>query len=222
MLPTGEAPPMNLTEPITSVIPGAHGRVLQAIAKTKKPLTARQVALLTEGGTTKRRANDVLQELTEAGIVLRQDSAPSYLYTLNHDHLAAEGILALAHMREHLLERIKLEIQAWNWKPVAVYLFGSAAKGTASERSDIDLLVLRPSQRPEDEWDDQLSVLSENVHRWSGNYCEILELSEKELARAVRADDLLARDLRDHGRVLYGSKHAAALLRRQRTVRANE
>lgn len=213
---------MNLTEPMTSVIPGAHGQVLQAIAKTKKPLTARQVALLTEGGTTKRRANDVLQELTEAGIVLRQDSAPSYLYTLNYDHLAAEGILALANMRERLLERIRLDIQTWNWKPVAVYLFGSTAKGTASEQSDIDLLVLRPRQRPEEEWDDQLSDMTENVHRWSGNYCEILELSEKELDHAVMADDLLARDLRDHGRVLFGSKRATALLRRNRAVRPNE
>ena len=84
---------------------------------------------MTEGGTTKRRANDVLQELTEAGVVLRQDSASSYLYTLNCDHLAAESILALAHMREHLLERIQLDIHAWNWKPVAVYLFGVYGEG---------------------------------------------------------------------------------------------
>lgn len=209
---------MNLNEPMTSVIPGAHGQVLQAIAKTNKPLTARQVALLTEGGTTKRRANDVLQELTEAGIILRQDSAPSYLYTLNYDHVAADAVLSLATMRESLFDRIKHNLTVWKWKPVAVYLFGSTAKGTASERSDIDLLVLQPPQCPQDEWDDQLSTLSENVHRWSGNHCEILELTEAELANAVTGDDRLARDLRDHGRVLYGSKRATQLLRQRRAM----
>jgi predicted nucleotidyltransferase len=210
---------MNLTEPISSVIPGAHGRVLYVIARTNKPLTARQVALLTDGGTTKRRANDVLQELTEAGIVLRQDSAPSYLYTLNYDHLACDAILSLASMRERLLERIQQTVTAWAWKPAAVYLYGSTARGEATARSDIDLLVVRPSNfqtNAQDEWDDQVSALSENVHRWSGNYCEILELTEDELIRAAETDNRLAHDLQDHGRILYGSKRAHLLIRKGR------
>lgn len=210
---------MNLTEPMRSVIPGAHGQVLQVIAQTRKALTARQVALLTEGGTTKRRANDVLQELTEAGIVLRQDSAPSYLYTLNYDHLAAESIVALSMMREQLLERIQEQVRAWAWRPAAVYLFGSTARGEATTRSDIDLLIVKPSDFPtneEDEWDDQLSALSENVHRWSGNYCEILDLTEHEVVEAVNSDNRLALDLRDHGRILFGSKRAHLLLQKGR------
>lgn len=207
---------MNLSEPMTSVIPGVHGQVLQVLAKTNKPLTARQVALLTDGRIGKRRANDVLQEFAEAGVALRQDSAPSYVYTLNRDHLAAEAILSLAAMRERLLERVQKNLSEWRWKPIAAYLFGSTASGTASERSDIDLLILRPPQCSEDEWDEQLSALAENVHRWSGNQCEILDLTEAELANAVAKDDRLARDLRDHGRVLYGAMRATQLLRPRR------
>ena len=204
---------MDLSEPMRSVIPGAHGRVLHTIARTAKPLTARQVALLTEGGTSKRRANDVLQELTEAGIVLRQDSAPSYLYTLNRDHVAADAILSLAHLRSTLLDRITNDIEAWEQKPAAVYLFGSTAKGTATDQSDIDLLVVPPSNPLADDWDDQLSRLSENVHRWSGNYCEILELSEAELLASVNTKNRLAADLAEHGVVLYGGKKAHHYLR---------
>lgn len=213
---------MNLSEPMTSVIPGAHGQVLQVLAKTTKPLTARQVALLTDGRIGKRRANDVLQELAQAGVVLRQDSAPSYLYTLNLDHLAADAVLSLATMRERLLERIQHDLTTWKWKPAAAYLFGSMAKGSATASSDIDLLVLRPPECPEGEWDEQLSSLSDNVRRWTGNQCEILDLTEIELTNAVAVDDRLARDLRDHGRVLYGGTRATRLLRPRRVVGANK
>lgn len=213
---------MNLSDPMMSVIPGAYGQVLQVLAKTAKPLTARQVALLTDGRIGKRRANDVLQELAEAGVVVRQDSAPSYLYTLNLDHLAADAVVSLATMRERLLERIQHDLNAWRWKPAAAYLFGSVARGAATALSDVDLLVLRPPECPEEEWDEQLSALSESVHRWTGNQCEILDLTETELGNAVAADDRLARDLRDHGRVLYGGTRATRLLRPRRVAGANK
>ena len=208
---------MNLTEPIRSVIPGAHGLILQAIAKTQKPLTARQVALLTEGGTTKRRANDVLQELTESGIVLRQDSAPSYLYSLNHDHVAAQGILELSTMRQRLLDRIEHRVAGWEHRAVAVFLFGSVAMGNATSRSDVDLLVVRPPHVIEDEWEEQLSLLAEDVHRWSGNYCEILELTPQDLKADAESHGRLSADLHRHGRVLYGKKVAANLLSKVHT-----
>jgi predicted nucleotidyltransferase len=215
---------MNLSEPIRSVFPGAHGQVLQVLARTTKALTARQVAMLTEGtndsGITKRRANDVLQELTEAGVVIRQDNAPSYLYSLNPDHVAAGPIAELANLREDLLDRIKGGIETWTWKPVAVFLFGSTAKGTATERSDIDLLVVPAAKSPADEWDDQLSVLSELIHRWSGNYCEILELTEPELLNSVNTANRLGADLFDHGRVLYGGDKANSILRRGRRTQS--
>lgn len=204
---------MNLSEPMSAVIPGAYGRVLQVLARTNRPLTARQVALLAEGAVSKRRASDVLQELAESGVVLRQDSAPSYLYSLNHDHVGADAILSLASMRERLLRRIQQSLEEWKWKPVAAYLFGSTVKGTATARSDIDILVVRPTGCPEDEWDEHLSTLSEDVRRWAGNVCEILDLSETELADAVETDDRLVRDLRDHGRVLAGGTRATRLLR---------
>lgn len=205
---------MHLNKPITSVVPGARGVILQVLAQTKKPLTARQVALLSEGGTTKRRANDVLQELTEAGIVQRQDSAPSYLYSLNHDHVAADSIMELSRLRDRLNDRIENQVASWTIKPVAVFLFGSTAQGTATTQSDVDLLVVRPPELVEVEtgWADQLSGLSENVHRWSGNYCEILELTPQELNLDVASGGRLTTDLKQHGRVLYGKKLAPNLL----------
>jgi predicted nucleotidyltransferase len=211
---------MNLSDPLSSLFPGAHGQVLQVLARTNRPLTARHVAVLTEGGSssgiTKRRANDVLQELTTAGVVIRQDDATSYLYSLNPEHLAAGPIRALARLRADLLGRITSVFETWTWKPVTVVLFGSAARGTATERSDIDLLVVTPQQYRADEWDDQLSLLSEIIHRWSGNYCEILELTEAELLESVKTRNQLATDLLDHGLPLYGQEKAHSILRHGR------
>jgi predicted nucleotidyltransferase len=193
---------MNWSNPIASVIPSAHGAVLAVLAQTHEPLSGRQVAVLTRGRFQQRRVNEVLTELADSGLVLREVRPPAKLYRLNREHVAAPAIVDLATMWAALLDRIRAAVEAWRIPVDAAWLFGSTARGEAGRGSDVDvLLVHTPSTAPDGEqvWEQQVETLTQDVQAWSGNPCEVLELTRAELADAVDRGDRLVRDLLDHG-----------------------
>ena len=189
---------MDLSSPISSVIPSAHGAVLAVLARTHEPLSGRRVAALTDGRVGQRRVNDVLGELADAGIVRCERHPPAKLYVLNREHVAAAGVIALASQWEELLRRIRDELVGWQVPPVSACLFGSAARGSAQLDSDLDILLVTDlhDARRESEWQHQVDRLTEQVQAWSGNACEVLELSRDDLAAAAARDDRLVRELR--------------------------
>lgn len=208
---------MDLSSPISSVIPSAHGAVLAVLARTDEPLSGRQVAALVRGRFTQPRVNRVLGELAEAGVVLREDRPPAKIYRLNRDHVASAGIEELGSMWLTLVERIRGEISAWHVCAAGAWLFGSAAVGDAGPDSDIDLLLVRsasPNAAEEPQWHQQVDLLSEHVRLWAGNSCEVLELTSEELRKAVDRDDRLVQDLRAHALSLTGPSSQRLLKRR--------
>lgn len=198
---------MDLSSPISSVIPSAYGPVLAALVRAGVPLSGRQVAALVEGQVSRSRVNSVLAELSESGLVLRESHPPSLLYQFNRQHVAAEFVEALADLRGRLLARIREEVADWSVPAVAVWMFGSAARGEAAADSDIDILVIRPDRLDEDDevWRSQLSRLVEDVRSWSGNACDLLELSRMEVSECVRTGQKLADELRQDALPLGGA-----------------
>lgn len=210
---------MDLSSPISSVIPSAHGAVLAVLARTTEPLSGRSIAALTDGKVSQRRTNDVLGELAAAGVVLREDRPPAKLYRLNRDHVAAAGITALAGQWETLVRRIRDDLAGWSPAPVTACLFGSAARGEGGPDSDIDILLVpgdevRASEPSERVWQEQVDSLSQRVRAWSGNRCEILELTASELAAAGQRGDRLVGDLRHDAIGLVGVDVRRLLRRR--------
>jgi len=183
--------------------------VLNVLARTSEPLSGRKVAELTDGKVGQWRANEILGQLSDAGIVLREHRPPAKLYRLNHDHVAAPGILALAEMWTTLVQRMRDELATWELPPTSAGLFGSAARGEAASDSDIDVLLIRDDDRvrsdtEERQWHGQVDRLTERVQDWSGNTCEVLELSLAELGEAVKGEGRLVRDLRRDAIALAG------------------
>ena len=208
---------MDLTNPIQSVIPSAHGAVLSVLARTDEPLSGRRIAELTRPRFAQTQVNRVLRRLAASGVVLLERRPPSNLYRLNRDHVAAEGIQALARMWATLVARIRAELETWSVPPQAAWLFGSAVRGEATEQSDIDIFLVLPTDGSEaivSVWDRQTKVLTEKITAWSGNRCEVTEMDAAELRAAVERDDRLIRDLREHAVALAGSD-PRALLRRE-------
>jgi predicted nucleotidyltransferase len=208
-----------MSSPISSVIPSAHGAVLAVLARTTEPLSGRRVAALTDGKVGQWRTNEVLGALADAGIVLREHRPPAKLYRLNRDHVAAAGIIALAEQWATLLRRIRDELADWSPPAVTACLFGSAARGQAGPGSDIDILLVpsddvAASEDTERAWQEHIDQLTENVRIWSGNTCEVLELTAAELADAVARDDRLVRELRQDAIALTG-RDIRSLLRRR-------
>jgi predicted nucleotidyltransferase len=188
---------VHLSTPMSSVIPSAYAPVLSALVRTNMPLSGRQVAALVEDRVSRSRVNGVLNELAEAGLVLRESHPPSILYRFNRQHVAAEFVEGLANLRKVLFDRIRAEVAEWKQPAVAVWMFGSAARGDGTRQSDVDLFVVRPDPLDENDvlWNEQLMQLSARVRVWTGNSCEMLELSQSELAECVANEQRIAKDL---------------------------
>lgn len=189
---------MDLTRPMSSVIPSAHGPVLVALARAGAPMSGRQIAGLVEGQVGRSRVNGVLHELVQSGIVTCDAHPPAMLYRLNRAHVAAPFIEGLASLREQLLERLRKQAATWAVPAVAVWLFGSAARGDGTVDSDIDVLVIRPDDVGDEDpaWVDQVDVWQTSVKRWAGNDCSALEMTARQVRQAVANGDPLVEELR--------------------------
>jgi predicted nucleotidyltransferase len=195
---------MDLRLPIRSVIPGVQGLVLGVLANTTTPLTGRAVAGLLDGDAAVSGVSRVLGQLVEAGLVTCEPAGRANLYALNRRHVAAAAIEGLAGQRDELLRRIRSFLAGWDPPLVAAWLFGSMARGDGSAASDIDILLVRPDTIDDDRWVAQTMALAAEVRAWSGNACEIVDVTEVELGRLVGAGDPLIAALRRDALELAG------------------
>ena len=188
---------MDVSSPIRSVIPGVTGSILQVLARTTEPLTGVAIAELTDGRASRAGVNKALAPLVESGVVGCRPVGPAKLYWLNRDHVAAEAIVALSDLRGETIRRVAHLTRSWKVQPIAVWLFGSAARGDGDSSSDFDILLVGPPERLESNsaWQHQTMVLAERVTAWTGNHCEILEHTESELRSLANSKDRLVRDL---------------------------
>lgn len=171
---------MDLGEPMVSVVPGVTGSVLAVLARAGEPLTGRAIAQMVKPSASQKGVANALGRLVTAGLVTRVDKGRAALFSLNRDHVAAAPVIALAHLRGHILERLADQIRRWASKPMSVTVFGSFARGDGGPDSDIDVLVVRPASRGE-EWLQQLAGLASDGRRWTGNAINIVEIGEEDL-----------------------------------------
>jgi len=199
---------MDISSPISSVIPGVPGVILQVLARTTQPLTGSGIADLVAPRWSRAGVTKALHGLVESGLVTCMPAGRANLYTLNREHVAATPVLELSHLRATLIDRISAAVRAWPTAATAVYVYGSLARSSGNSSSDIDLLVVRPRHVREsnEKWSSQILRLTDNVHEWSGNHCEILEYTEVELQRLVKRKDALILSLRRDAQLIAGQR----------------
>lgn len=192
---------MNLQRPFQVVAPTLDGDVLTLLARADRPLTGRAIAR--ESGASHGGVQRALRHLVAEGIVTQERAGRAFLYRLNRDHLAAPWIEGLASLRLELIERLRQTIAAWQVPADAVVLFGSAARNEAGQRSDIDLLVIRPITVDYDDlaWREQLAGLQSAAAAWTGNDTRVLEYAADEIANQEPVLDAAASE----GVELHGS-----------------
>lgn len=208
---------MRFTESVSSVVPGLHGRVLGVLARTDRALTGRAVAGLLHTPASPSGVQKVLDDLVSNGVVIAEPAGRARLYTLNRDHVAAQAIDQLAHLRDVLLERIKAEANAWQLPAKAIWLFGSTARGQGDSDSDLDLLIVRPDEIDDSDriWLEQVDTLSAHASLWSGNSCEVVEYSAHELRDLIGHRARLVTELRRDALPITGITPQQALNQRQ-------
>lgn len=133
---------MDLGDPTRAVTATLDGPVLAVLAQAGRPLTVGEVAALAVRGSEigVRRS---LARLVEQGIVTAAQMGRNRVHELNRAHIAAPIAQALAGLRLTLWERFRTTLSGWNPGPVYGCVFGSAARGDAGSRSDIDVLLVR-------------------------------------------------------------------------------
>jgi|AntAceMinimDraft_12_1070368.scaffolds.fasta_scaffold27138_2 hypothetical protein len=74
------------------------------------------------------------------------------------------------------------ELAQWRPQASSAYLYGSVAKGTSSNTSDVDILIIRPDHVAVDDrsWERQIFALEVASPKWTGNQAAITEHSESE------------------------------------------
>jgi len=203
---------VNLGVPLRSIGPTLEAEALTVLASTTAPLTGRAIARLAVRGTQPGLLR-ALTHLVAEGVVHAEDAGPSRLYRLNRDHLLAEPVRLAARAWEELLARLTAELSAWPVAPVHASLFGSAARRTAQAGSDIDILVIRPGDVPEDDasWQRQLRDLEEKVLRWTGNPLAWFETTMSALRTAARQREPIFSSWREEAIDLAGTPLSAVL-----------
>ena len=73
---------MQAAHSVSSVIPSSYGAVLEVLARTEMPLSARAIAGLTDERVSHTQTNTVLKSLAAAGIVSSESRPPANLYIL--------------------------------------------------------------------------------------------------------------------------------------------
>jgi len=173
---------MDVRKPFAAISSGVELDVLVALAGSTEPRSGRELARRT--GRSNTGVQHVLDHLVEHGLVERGEAGRTFLYTLNHDHLLATAVEAMAEARTELIRRLRDEIRAWRIAPDHASLFGSAARGDGDADSDIDLLLVRRHRVDDDPgWRAQVDDLARAVRRWTGNRASIVEIAESDLPR---------------------------------------
>ena len=171
---------MDVSNPISSVIPSLDGYVYAALSSTNSPMTLGAVHQLTEGAS-KSGVRTVLLRMVASGVV---DLVPGG-YRLNREHLAAGPIEALASLYGELIRRIRAEVDSWQPKPLLVGLYGSAARRDGDEASDIDLLIVGDVEN----LGDSAMHLAHLIERWTGNPAQVVLKGSAEVGRLRRAEE---------------------------------
>jgi predicted nucleotidyltransferase len=145
-----------------------------------------------------------LRRLVKQGVVISDRVGNAFAYRLNRDHLAAEHIVGLARLSETLFSRLEKRLAEWEIPPHYAAIFGSAARGSMTADSDVDLLLVRPSGGDEGMWDVQVGALVAEMTRWLGNDVRPLEFTVDEVDSRGR-DEPVLRAVVDEGVTVAGS-----------------
>jgi hypothetical protein len=198
---------MDVGRPIASIIPTLDGTILQVLARTTRRLTGREVHKLAGVGS-ESGVRLALGRLVDHGLVEATQAGKATLYVGNRDHLAWPAIEILSRLREHLVNKLEAAICTWPIPPLAAALFGSAARGDGDNDSDIDILLISPREADDPGWDEQVDQLRDQVIRWTGNICQIYEITKDELVEHIVNREPIVEEWRRDAVVLFGSMPA--------------
>lgn len=186
---------MDLTNPVATVTPGVHGRVLVVLARSGLPLTGKRVSEL--AGASVEQTRQVLHRMVEAGLARSQRAGQAVLFEMNREHLMWPAVQHLVEAADQAVWTIKRCISTTledvldrdDAGRVTVALFGSVARGEAGPESDIDTLLITPDDFSEQENEAVVVDVIRAVETVTGNDCNVFHVSRTRFDELLRAQD---------------------------------
>jgi len=138
---------MRLDEPLDDVFASAsHIKLLRALFALPSEMGSSGRDLARRAGVSHPRANEVLADLAEQGLVAVQRLPRTDLYRLNRRHALAEPLGKLLKLEPKLkfevLSLVARELKARKLPVKEARIFGSAARGAMAPGSDVDLALV--------------------------------------------------------------------------------
>ncbi|MEX2251411.1 MAG: nucleotidyltransferase domain-containing protein [Acidimicrobiia bacterium] len=181
---------MHLGHPLSSLVTTLSGQVLEVLVNTTYPLSGRHVMRLLRREASQQGVQNVLDELAAHGLVDQVSAGGSILNTLNRQHILASFIIDIVNLRSELIDRLAAIVAEEAPEARRAILFGSLAKGSADEQSDIDIALVWPDDASEE---DTKENIASRVSELTGNDCNLLHYTASEFeALADRAPELHA------------------------------
>jgi predicted nucleotidyltransferase len=138
---------MRLDDPLDDIFASAsHVRLLRALFSLPSDMATSGRDLARRAGVSHPRANQVLADLAEQGLVVVQRLPRSGLYRANRHHALAESLGKLFELEPklkfELLSLLARELKARRLPVIEARIFGSAARGAMRPMSDVDLALV--------------------------------------------------------------------------------
>ncbi len=139
---------------------------------------------------------NALDELARHGLVTQVTAGNAVLNTLNRDHILAPFVLQIVDLRNDVISGLRTIVAEEAPSARKAILFGSLATNSASDESDIDILLV---------WDDEASPdamhqdIALRVYRLTGNECDLLHYTASEFERLWETSPSLAAGIEAEG-----------------------
>ncbi len=172
-----------------------------------------EVELAKESGSTVSEVNRQMRDLTTPGLVVMERIGKAKVYSINTKHFLYRPLKGLFRSLEETYRNLASEIVGFltrRYKPRAVILFGSLAKGKiksdlVKEPSDIDLLVVADRRDVDPLREAAVRFANEKISSKYGITVYPIVLSAESYLSGLRKDPFIM-DVHARGEVLYGEK----------------
>jgi predicted nucleotidyltransferase len=184
-------------------------RVLRALMQLTSPVSGNEAKRLA-GVRSAESMWKALDELSDLGIISREQMRGSHLFRINREHDLYAPLATLFDAEAGRLSRLRewlrgsLNEAGLTDAVHSVILYGSNARGEAVARSDVDLLVIMADEAGVAAARDALLAGTASLERQMGMRISPYVLTRARVETRYRDGDPLMHTIADEGRVLLG------------------
>jgi predicted nucleotidyltransferase len=188
----------------------AKVRILRALLPLASPVSGNEARLLA-GVRSKSGMQAALDQLTELGILTRDETRRIQFYRINRAHDLVEPLTALFDAESRRIAAVQkalaeiLESGAVREHILSIILFGSNARGDALPTSDLDLLAVTEEASQAERVLQVLIDAIPDVQRRFGLRVSPLVMEKARVQERYRDGDPLLKNVLSDGRRLYGA-----------------